>query len=207
MLTKKQEKALKDYVRTTPPENQAHGMLTAPNTKPNVYRFLPLLSHFSPFRGKLYLILQGILMLPLQDKHAGMMSWTIPVNDATKADVLALLAALGWDGRVWPNDAGWPDEDRYEASGLERLLYESYIDASMVFPPHPERGSRVLRVLVSKPSGRFPLPIQLEDEDRVAVTPELQSRFEVLVADPSVFKEKGSSDPLPHARFQFVRSS
>lgn len=207
MLTKKQEKALKDYTRTTPVANQAHGMVTSPGTKPGAYRFLPVLSHLSPYKGSLYLILQGILMLTYQDKHAGMLAWTIPVNDTTKADALALLVALGWDGRVWPNDSGWPDEDRHEASGLERLLYESYIDASFVFPPHPERGSRVLRVLISKPNGRFPLPVQLEAEDIVEVTPELRSRFDVLVADPSIFKEKGGGDTLPSSRFSFVRAT
>lgn len=204
MLTKKQEKTLKEYERLTPRENLAYGSLTSSNPKPGTYRFMPLLGHISVYSGQTYLIIQGILLLTYQDKHAGTISWTIPLNKGTKEEGLALLAALGWDGRVWPDDAGWPDGDQHEATGLERLLYESYIDASLVFPPHPERGSRVIRVLVSKSNGRFPMPIQLEEEDLVAVTPELRSRFDVLVADPSIFKEKGGGATLPTPRFRFL---
>ena len=204
MLTKKQDKALKDYMRTTLPENVAYAKLTSRNTKPGVYRFLPIISYLTPYKGRTHLVINGILVTSAQDTHGGTLVWDIPLTDATREDALALLVALGWTGRVWPCDPGWPDDDKDEMEGMSRVLYDSYLDASLVFPPHPEQGCRVIRVHVLKGTVRFPLPLWVEDEDRVEVTPEVRARFAEILATPYVFHEQAIT--TPQSRFQFVRA-
>lgn len=205
MLTNAQEKALREYVRQTPPSDVARGMMLTDGAKPGPYRLLPLMGYIGKRGETPYLIVQGLLLRTFDDRQVGMLSWTIPLTDATQPAALDLLVGLGWDGRLWPNDAGWPDGDPREAEGLRKLLRECRLDASLVFPPVEGLGCRTIRVLVAKKGGEpFPMPPALSEEDRVEVGPGLADKFAALVADPSVFPETAPT-AIP-SRFQFTQS-
>ena len=206
MLTKKQERRLKDYVRATPKEQLAYAHVTSTEkVRSGLYRFMPLIGCTRPKEGQVYLHLSGVLLRPFESKHEGTMSWYAPLSDESLVPLAELLVALGWDGRVWPNDAGWPDGDDREAAGLEQLLKEGHLDASMVFPPDPKKGSKVINVLVGG-SDPFPMPLDLEQGDRALVPSSILDRLQALMADPGVFTEKKAKevDARTFPRFQFV---
>ena len=205
MLTKAQEKTLKEYVRQTPAERVARGMVLSEVSRPGLHRLLPLMGYVGVRAGKPYLLIQGLLLRIVEDKQVGMLSWTIPILPETKVAAVNVLASMGWDGRLWPNDAGWPDEEPQEAKGLQKLLHECRLAASMVFPPVPGAGSRTIRVLVAKGNGTpFPLPPELQADDLIQATPELMGRFEALVADSGLFQEEPPTTDLVRSRIRYI---
>lgn len=201
MITKKQEKALREYVRVTPPEDVAWGMGSTDVLKAGPYRLLPLVGTVRRTKSGAALVVQGLLLKVYADKNEGLLNWKIPLSEGTLGSALELLAALGWDGRVWPSEAGWPDSDPWEAKGLHRMLGELGLKGSMVFPPVAGKGTRTLRVLVSK-SGMnlFPLPPTVEAEDRLPIPSEWEAKLRVWMVDPSIFTEE-VTDLLPAPRW------
>lgn len=190
MLTKKQEKALREYVRVTPPEEVAWGMGSTDLIQAGPYRFLPLVGSVRKTKSGVALVLGGLLLKVYAQKNEGLLNWKIPLTEGTIGSALELLAALGWDGRVWPSEAGWPDSDPWETKGLQRMLGELGLRNTMVFPPVAGKGTRALRVLVGKGGmNLFPLPPTVEAEDRLPVPPEWEAKLRFLAANPSVFTE------------------
>ena len=181
MITKKIEKAVKEYMRLTAPANQAFGFFGGGRENPSAgqFRILPLVSY--PFKGRL--MIQSCLLRTYEDKQIGVLDWSLPVNETTLPAVLGVLAALGWDGRYWPEDPGWPDTEPKEAEGLKGLLIKTGIPGTLVFPPHDEKGSRVLQINVLKTNGdKFPLPMMVAESDRVEPTPEMEAKLRTIMA-------------------------
>jgi hypothetical protein len=204
MITKKIEKAIKDYQRNTPESDRAYGTVIGKAVmQASIYRLLPLLGYI--IQGKLFI--QGILLKSYVDEHSGSMDWAIPLNERTMGDALTVLASLGWDGRVWPRDKGWPDGDPKEAKGLRVLMERIGLTASLVFPPHNEKGSRVLRIHVLKTGGTpFPLPPYVDDADKVAPTQAMIDRLASELASPTPLAES-SQRVLDQVTSDLVRQS
>jgi hypothetical protein len=185
MLTKKHEKAIKDYLRTTPLEDQAFGYFVGGYdcATAGQYRFLPLIGF--PYKKKI--VLQGILLRTFEDKQAGTLNWILPAHDKTFKEALEVLTALGWDGRYWPEDPGWPDTEPKEEKGLRDILTRMRITSTLVFPPHDEKGSRVLKLNVLKTNGdKFPLPMSIFEEDKVPATADMETRLRTILMTDAI---------------------
>lgn len=199
MLTSKQERALERYVRRTPPEQVAQALVSNLDLKPGPFRLLPLMACIRQNEsGPLpYLMVFAGVLRNYQDDHQGSLSWRIPLNEQTIPTATRLLAAMGWDGRVWPNDKGWPDDDARESLGLRVIMEESRLGQTFIFPPDPERGNRVLPFLLSRSRGRqFVLPVEYSLPEDVEVRPELEARFRELIQTPDLFR---AVEPPPPA--------
>lgn len=189
MLTDKQEKQLKRYLRETPPEDVAYGWVTEINRQfsPGMYRILPLLARLAALQNEEqkpdHLIVYGSVLKVYDTDHLGDVSWKVPLTPRMIPEALRLLAALGWNGKVWPRDGGWPDQPN-EIRGLQRLLREIGLTNTLSFPPDAKLGNRVLRFMMPKRNALFPLPINLSEEDVVEVTPELEEEFRRLMESP-----------------------
>lgn len=93
--------------------------------------------------------------------------------------VVATLEQLGWDGRVWPTDDGWPDGTDDEDQ-VRTLMEQATLRATLTFPPHKDHGHATLPVDVQKAQGPFlmpPLP-QPEDPPSEALTAKLRQLCE-----------------------------
>jgi hypothetical protein len=187
VLTKKAETAIKAYVKNTDPRDLAYGRVIGgyADAHAGPFRLLPVLGHLRLEFGVTILALSTILLRTFDDKHMGTLGWNLPVNERTEKRVCGLLTSFGWDGRIWPFDAGWPD-GLTEETGLRVLLKDARILGTFVFPPEPQ-GNRVLRVEVQKLSNDFPLSPEIPPEDYIEPTEAQLEKFRQLVAEPSVF--------------------
>jgi hypothetical protein len=189
VLTKKALNSAKAYVKRTDPRDVAvAGIIGTPDkdTHPGPFRLMPVVGYMrrDPQKRTLAVSLSCQLFRVYDDKPMGTLGWLIPVNERTERTVCGLLTSLGWDGRIWPVDPGWPDGK--EAVGLTQLLMESRLFATFVFPPEP-KGSRVIRVEVPKTLGDFPLSPEVPADDFVEPTEEMMSKFRRLIAEPELF--------------------
>ena len=198
MLTKKDEDAAKKYLRETPIRDLAFGQVTEGRLFPGKYRFMPILGWLAdppkikndartqamdrrwggPTRK---LILSGALLKMTEGSFVGSLDWSIPVTEVMEPVIFDLLATFGWDLRIWPYDAGWPDDSPEEARGLETLLVKKDRIATLTFPPGPN-GNRVMTVHVLKTGRVFPLPPVVSKTDLVSPTTELREKFRKLEA-------------------------
>ena len=187
MITKKDEAATKAYLKTTEPRDVAYGHVIGsnPDIHPGPYRLLPVLGWLRREKGSVYLALSCLMLRVFDDKHMGTMGWNLPLNERTEKAVCGVLTSLGWDGRIWPTDPGWPDGLK-DATGLKVLLVESKLFASFVFPP-VDQGSRVLRITVLKSNTDFPLSPEVPADDFVVPTEAQLEKLRALAADTSVF--------------------
>lgn len=188
MLTKKAEAALKQYVKSTDPRDLARGRIIGadPDAHPGPFRLLPVLGWLRPQEKYLFLALSTIMLRVYDDRHMGTLGWSIPITERTERKVCGLLTSFGWDGRIWPQDPGWPDDAPTELAGLQPLLRDARLISTFVFPPEVQ-GSRVLRVDVSKISTDFPLPYECPSADYEEPTEQQWDKFKALCQDPSMF--------------------
>lgn len=199
MLTSKQERALERYVKRTPPEQVAQAIVSNLDLKPGPFRMLPLMACIRHNEsGPLpYLMVFAGVLRNYQDEHQGSLSWRVPLNDQTVPTATRLLGAMGWDGRVWPDERGWPDDVEQEASGLRVIMEESRLGQTLVFPPDAERGSRVLPFLLSRSRGRgFVLPVEYSLPEDAEVRPELEARLRALMQTPELFRFIERPEPV-----------
>ena len=187
MLSHRTIKALRQYANTTDPRDVARARIVEyrSDARPGPYKLLPVIGWIRAEGEGRSLVLSCIMLRQYDDRHMGTLGWTIPINIRTGAQVLRLLAALGWDGRIWPDDAGWPD-DVPEREGLKTMLRDARLSCTMVFPPDLT-GTRVLRVNILTCSTDFPLEPLVPAQDVVGVTQELRAKFRDICQDPSVF--------------------
>lgn len=187
MLTKKDEAATKAYLKKTPPRDVAHAHVIGPSkdTHPGPYRILPVLGWVRSVHGTAHLSLSCLMLRVYDDKQVGTLGWSIPLNERTLQGACGLLTSLGWDGRVWPVEPGWPDGLKDE-QGLRVLLAESRVFATFVFPPI-DQGSRVLKVIISKTTAPFPLSPEVPADDFIGPTEAQLEKLAALAADPSIF--------------------
>lgn len=87
----------------------------------------------------------------------GMLRIEFPVYPETEKDTLHYLETLGWDGRVWPAEPGWPDGDELETENIKALMAQADLNNTLAFPSK-EDGSLAVKVLVERESGPFVMP-------------------------------------------------
>lgn len=93
----------------------------------------------------------------------GSLSIEFPVYPETEDAIVYMLDRLGWDGRVWPNDDGWPTGDPDHEATLISLMESARLRATMTFPP-TETGAVSMPVSVQRARGPFLMP-PLADPD------------------------------------------
>lgn len=184
MLTKKAEKAAKEYARKTKREDLCVAKVTSGDqVRPGPYNLLPIVCSVHKAKNGSFVLLTSFLLRISDEAHVGVMNWMLPFNERTETTVANLLASLGWDGRVWPEESGWPGDDTKEATGLRTLLKGQNLHSTLTFPPDPKNGNAILRQEVLRASADFPLSPDIEDGARVA-TLEMIERLRKMAEDP-----------------------
>jgi hypothetical protein len=185
MLSKKAEKAAKEYTRKTPNEDWCLARVVSGDAvKPGPYNILPIMGTMHQGKKTAFVHLSCFLLRVTDDEHAGVMNWILPFNPRTEQSVGSLLVSLGWDGRVWPDEPGWPEGK--EAVGLRELLKGANLLATMTFPPDPTNGNAILRQEVLRTSADFPLP-PFAGSGTVEAKPEHLEKLRKLAEDPRIF--------------------
>lgn len=187
MLTKAQEARHRAYLKETTEEDRWLVQVSDCPASAGVFWLLPIFGWFemTPQIKAGACLLSGKLLRIADLNPVGTATWVIPLSEGNRPKLLAVLAALGWDARIWPFERGWPD-DTPEAEWLQSILSKSHVTNTLVFPPHPERGYRCIRVCLPKTSGQFPCTIDVEAE-ALPVNEAQQARFDALVKDPEAF--------------------
>lgn len=176
MLTEKQEKTLSRYQRDTAPEDLCMGQVSNADLKPGAFRFLPLLGWVRKGAADTNeLWVQGMVLLNHSSDPQGTLNWCLPLTERVLGDAAALLEVLGWDGRVWPLQEGWPDPQAGEAQSLRELLKNVGLVNSLVFRPDPEAGCRVLPFVLGRSNCKpFPMPPPTPSEGPSELTARLK---------------------------------
>lgn len=203
MITKQQEADLKKYLKATPEIDRC--MVYARGLKTTALLwFLPIAGWIEPLEVPT-LVLSGALLKISDQSHFGSGSWHLPLTPHNGDQPLIVLTSLGWTGKLWPDEDGWPT-GYPEEPGLRRLISRVPILNTFSFQPHPERGNSVLKILASKSNGVFPVPPQISPEDQVPPTDEQRATFERVKEDPSIFMpgswEPGTRRKIDYSFFQ-----
>lgn len=183
MLTKRAERAAKEYAKRTPREDLCLAKVTSGDeVRPGPYNLLPVLCSIHKGRNTAYVLLTSFLLRISDEAHVGVMNWAMPFNERTEQMVAKLLVSLGWDGRVWPPEDGWPGDTK-EGAGLKTLLVGQELDATLTFPP-TEDGNATIRQDVLRTSANFPMSPEVEGGGK-DVAPELITKLRKLAEDPA----------------------
>lgn len=118
---------------------------------------------------------------------AGTLNIELPIFPETELATLALLEELGWDGRVWPIDDGWPTGDVNHEEMIIALMDQALLRATLTFPPNEERGARTFPVSVQRAQGPFSMPPLPELPPSWTPDERKLERLRQLCADPKVF--------------------
>ena len=189
---------VKEYVKRTPKADLTYGRVSNGGVvTPGPYNFLPVMctmdSSETAIVQKVVLITCFLLRIA-DDKHVGVLDWIIPWNPRTEATAAKLLVGFGWDGRVWPDDEGWPGNEQ-EGTGLRTLLSASGFRATLTFPPASDGSNRTLRQEVLRSSQAFPLCPEVHND--IVVTPEHIEKLRTLMEDTSIFRKSNHSPMKP----------
>ena len=126
-----------------------------------------------------------LLLRSATDSHPrGLFKYELPVIEETELRTAAALERFGWDGRVYPNDEGWPDGSPDTQAQLDALMASAKLRATMTFPPN-DQGAPAPEVDIQRAQGPFlmaPLP-----EPESPPNPELVERLRQICADPQLF--------------------
>jgi hypothetical protein len=119
----------------------------------------------------------------------GTLQIELPVMEDTELAVLATLEQFGWDGRIWPEDEGWPPPDSDDEANIMALLEQSgNLRNTLTFPPG-EEGAAAMEVNVERARGPFlmpPLPKPEGEADEYKL-----KRLRELCANPVIFYRPG----------------
>lgn len=130
---------------------------------------------------------------------AGTLNIELPVFPETELATLAFLEELGWDGRAWPIDDGWPTGDVNHEEMIIALMDQALLRATLTFPPNEKLGARTFPVSVQRAQGPFLMPPLSEPrptyvrqgsgERTIPWTPDEKKleRLRQLCADPKAF--------------------
>jgi hypothetical protein len=131
------------------------------------------------------LVMLGCLLLrsATDAQPRGVFQIELPVLEETELATVAALERFGWDGRVYPNDDGWPDgtDDQEQ---VEALMAQANLRATLTFPSGDD-GAQDQEIKIERSQGPFlmpPLPKPEEDPN-----PQLVERLKQLCADPQIF--------------------
>jgi hypothetical protein len=185
MLTKNAVKAVRAYEKATPDRDVARARVTEGHVTPGPYLALPLIGWLAQVGGARFLSL-GMALIRISDNSpVGSLGWAIPFGPRTDETCANVLAALGWDGRIWPTNPGWPTgTDREEA--IRTMLDEANLGNAIVFPPDETRGAPAVRINVLASSGPFTLDPSCVGAANVPES--WKQRLWALVSDPAWFQ-------------------
>jgi hypothetical protein len=108
-----------------------------------------------------------------------------PVFEDTELAVLAALESLGWDGRIWPRDSGWPEgNDEVDEENLREFLKQAKLAHTLVFPIQ-EGGAVAGKVSIQRARGPFLMPSLPQPTG--SPNPERLAALRALCKDPTVF--------------------
>lgn len=93
---------------------------------------LPMLGWVSLRKGSEIRLLMLALLLLRDAKISGVIHIEIPIYPETERNTIWMLQKFGWDGRVWPKDAGWPTGAPDE-EGHTHMLGQVNLSGSFVF--------------------------------------------------------------------------
>lgn len=99
-----------------------------------------------------------------------------PVREENKTQLVGWLSGLGWDGRVWPREPGWPDEAADMEKAILKAAMKHKVAHVLVFPSG-DLSSTAQSIEVKSPSGWFPLEPLAQMQD---IDPFLVERFLAL---------------------------
>lgn len=130
------------------------------------------------------LVMITTILIPSADDPLpkGTLQIEMPVYPETELATLAALEAFGWDGRIWPEDKGWPDGDSDAETNLKSLMSQARLKSTLTFPAY-DSGSSAQNINVSRAQGPFlmpPLPPYEGDPD-----PEILAKFRTLCENPA----------------------
>lgn len=114
----------------------------------------------------------------------GTLNIEFPIYPETMDATVNMLDKLGWDGRVWPNDEGWPTGDATVEPEVIALMESAKLRATMTFPPSPQ-GNATMPVNVERAQGPFLMPPLTEPEG--PVNAEKKDKLRLLCENPRLF--------------------
>lgn len=129
-------------------------------------------------------VLAAALLDEKTQRKQGTIAMRFPVTPTTEAYIVAVLGEFGWDGRVWPDDPGWPT-GTFEERAMWQLVTGAGLSATFTFPP-TQRGALAHKVTVPMTGGLFSLDPLVRP---AAVQPDAEriQKLRQLCADPKVF--------------------
>jgi hypothetical protein len=132
------------------------------------------------------LVMLVVMLFPSIEDPAprGTLQLELPVFPETELATVAALDRFGWDGRIWPEEEGWPPDGSDDEKNLLELLGQSGLANTLVFPTGDE-GSAAQSVSVQRARGPFlmpPLPTPEGDID-----PWKRERLRRLCDNPRLF--------------------
>jgi hypothetical protein len=119
----------------------------------------------------------------------GTLQIELPVYPETELATLALLIQYGWDGRIWPEEEGWPEPKSSEEENLFALLEQAKTLVNTLVFPTGNEGALAVEVNVARARGPFlmePLPDVKEADS------EKREKLRTLCNNPSVFYRSSS---------------
>jgi hypothetical protein len=102
-----------------------------------------------------------------------------PARETNQRALAGWLAKLGWDGRVWPKEEGWPDGQEDMEKAVLKAAMKHKVAHVLVFPSG-DLSSAAQSLEVKNSSGWFPLaPL----EDPQDLDPFILERYQALTED------------------------
>lgn len=162
------------------------------------YSAIPLFSWVS-LRDKLNTPLVMLVLLLLGEKEnetgedgvpsigpVATLQVELPIFPETEDPIVFLLGQLGWDGRIWPKDEGWPS-DSTEEETVKSMLAGADLKATLVFPPKEGEGVVSMPVKVERTKGPFLMPSVPAIPEGMQVDENLKQKLKALCENPKVF--------------------
>lgn len=132
------------------------------------------------------LVMLGILLMREVEgelRPRGTLQIENPIFEDTELPTVALLEQLGWDGRVWPIDDGWPQGEADEEQVLA-LMEQAGLRATMTFPPG-EQGHAMIPLNVQRAQGPFLMPPW--EEPTQEPSQYLVDKLRLICGDPKLY--------------------
>lgn len=104
------------------------------------------------------IIVASLLMRSLTNMKArATFKLELPIYPETEVATLAVLERFGWDGRIWPRDAGWPTGTGQDEENILALMNAAGLVSTLTFSPQ-DKGILAQPVHVARAQGPFLMP-------------------------------------------------
>jgi len=183
------------------------GLIVSEDPVKGEHTALPLFAWVS-VRERTQTPLLMLLTLLLDETVAelkGSLQIEVPLMPETEPAALCLLDRLGWNGKVWPHEAGWPTGSGENEAQIKELMGQTGLKAAMVFPPIDNGNTATMPVNVQRARGPFLMPPLVVEEayllryNKEPKDPEDEEKilyFRQLCANPSVFFRNVVKPPI-----------